>query len=530
MFSVNPIKLLKTCMVICAGMWLLLIANGARAQFGELIAVQSPGNTTYYLDADKGDDENPGTRPGRAWRTLSQVNSTRFAAGDKLLIKAGTSYEGRLWPKGTGRPGVPITIDSYGEGDRPAIHAGGETGEALLLDNTQAWHINNLELTNTGDKPEAFRFGLSISVDDMGSAGDFKLTNLYIHDVNGAVEPGLGEGAGIIWRSRGGNLPTRFEGVLIENCAISDCGRNGIMSLSDFADRTRRLANVDVVIRENEVTSVQGDGIRLTGCNNAIIEYNRIQSAGGADDGEAGGIVLIGCDKSLVQYNEIWQTRGKENAALVSGTNNRENTFQFNYTHDNDGPMAAVRTGELDPNLNEQPGTDAGNHQTELRYNISQNDGATLGLQGPVQGARFHNNTVFTGAEEQTTVLIVVDKPAPPAGLVLANNLFYTLGTMTLDLGAVLDPQSMHNAYFGSITRPDDEQGAVTADPKLAQPGIGESLFKGLEGYQTLPDSPLRSAGVRLDDHGNHDFWSHSVPRGEVVDIGAHQTASDNED
>ena len=36
-----------------------------------------------------------------------------------------------------------------------------------------AWHVKNLELTNTGDKPEVFRYGLSIVVEDTGVAGDF---------------------------------------------------------------------------------------------------------------------------------------------------------------------------------------------------------------------------------------------------------------------------------------------------------------------------------------------------------------------
>ena len=517
--------------VLCAALIVLIASERIFAQFGfgELIAVESPGNTTYYLDAESGDDEHSGTRPGRAWRTLAQVNSTRFAPGDKLLIKAGTVHEGRLWPKGSGRPGNPITIDSYGEGDRPAIHAGGETGEALLLENTQGWHINNLELSNTGEKPEAFRFGLSITVEGMGSAGDFKLTNLYVHDVNGATEPGLGEGAGIIWRSRGAQIQTRYEGLLIENCTIKNCGRNGIMSLNDSANRRRWLPNTDVIVRENEITDVSGDGIRLEGCVNAMVEYNRVQSAGGAADGKAGGIVLIGCDNSLVQYNEIWQTQGKDNAALLSGTNNRENTFQFNYTHDNDGPMAAVRTGNGNRIDAAQLGADAGNLQTAVRYNISQNDGAVLKVDGPCQGTRFHNNTVFTGAEHDSVVLRILDQPAPPTGLILANNLFYTLGTMSLDLSLAGDAQVMHNAYFGSIDGPEDEPEAVRDDPKLAQPGVGTTLREGLNGYQTHEDSPLRDAGIRLGDHGNHDFWGNSVPRGEVIDIGAHQGPSDNE-
>ncbi len=524
--------------VLCLCVSWMLFAVPAWAQFGEVIAFESPGETTYYLDAEAGDDENPGTRPHRAWQSLSRVNSTRFAPGDKILIKAGTVYRGRLWPKGSGRPGNPITIDSFGEGERPAIHAGGETSEALLLENTQGWHISNLELTNTGGEPEAFRFGLSIVVEDMGTAGGFEFRNLFVHDVNGSPGPGLGEGAGISWHNRGANIPTRFEGVLIENCTISDCGRNGIMGLNDFADRTRWLSNVGVVIRENDISSTLGDGIRLTGCANAVVEYNRVRQAGGEKDGRAGGIVLVGCDNSLVQYNEVWETRGSVNAALLCDTNSRGNTFQFNYTHKNAGPMAAVRCNAPERSPGRSPGrlpgsppTEAGNINTVVRYNISQDDeGGGLRLIGPVTEARFYNNTVYSGLGSTTVAVKLIDKAGPPAGTVLANNLFYTLGQASLDLGQASGTAIHHNAYFGEHTRPENEAGAVSADPLLADPGVGRAMRDGLEGYQTLSGSPLRGSGIRLSGHGNHDFWANSVAGGAKIDIGAHQGPSDNTD
>ncbi len=515
-----------------------LSASIARAQFGEVIAFESPGETTYYLDAQTGDDENTGTRPERAWRSLSRVNSTRFAGGDKILIKAGTTYHGRLWPKGSGRPGVPVVIDRYGDGPRPAIHAGGKTSEALLLENTQAWHIRNLELTNTGDESEAFRYGLSIVVEDMGSAGDFKLVDLFIHDVNGTTEPGLGEGAGIIWRNRGAITPTRFDGLLVERCIVRDCGRSGIVGENGFRARDRRLANLNIIVRENEVSAVVGDGIRLVGCDNAMVEYNRVRAAGGLADGLAGGIVLADCDQTLVQYNEVWDTRGADNAALRCGSNSRGNTFQFNYTRENAGPMVAVRCEA--PAADEhksrssrdqhagQPPTDAGNTDTAIRYNISQDDRGAVRLAGPVTDARIHNNTIYTGPDSDTVCIALLDEDGSPMGTVLANNVFYTRGKAMLDLGGSADMQIHHNAYFGDIHRPEAEQEAVTDDPLLADPGTGQAMEDGLEDYQTLPGSPLRGAGIRLKGHGSHDFWANPVPAGTTVDIGAFQAPSDN--
>lgn len=520
------------------------VASPAHAQFGELIAFESSGNTTYYLDADTGDDESFGTRPDRAWKTLTRINSSRFAPGDKIYIKAGTTYHGMLFPKGAGIPGLPITIDSFGKGPRPAIHADGNTTAALLLENTNAWHIKNLELTNTGDEPEAFRYGLCILAEDTGPVGDFKLVNLLVHDVNGLEAPGLGEGAAITFRNRGTNAPTRFDGLLVEGCTIKDSGRHGIYGETGYRDRNRRVANVNIVIRENTIQNVAGDGIHISGCDNAMIEYNTVAAAGRAGSGEAGGVTLQACDNSLVQFNQVSETAGGKSAALRCGPDSRENTFQFNFTRDNGGAMTAVVSNPTDAS---EHGVDAGNSQTAVRYNISQNDAAAFRLIGPVAEAHLYNNTIYTGPDTRSVAVQLSDSPGMPPNVIIANNVFYTQGTAILDLG-MPDPSEdtsqqadatdaadtpspisfMHNAYFGDHQRPDGELNPVTADPMLVEPGTGVSLEDGLECYHTQPDSPLRAAGVRLPSHGRYDFWTHPVPAGAMIDIGAHQAPSDN--
>ncbi|MGE5138223.1 MAG: hypothetical protein ACM3JD_02070, partial [Rudaea sp.] len=69
---------------------------------------------TYYIDSASGRDANPGTSPSRAWRSLSRVNSTTFQPGDRILLRAGSTWTGQLWPKGSGTAGRPIAIDRYG--------------------------------------------------------------------------------------------------------------------------------------------------------------------------------------------------------------------------------------------------------------------------------------------------------------------------------------------------------------------------------------------------------------------------------
>ena len=67
--------------------------------------------TTYYVDADNGNDSNPGTSPAQAWKSLTKVTATTFQPGDQILLKSGCVWNGEwLWPKGSGTEDAPIKI------------------------------------------------------------------------------------------------------------------------------------------------------------------------------------------------------------------------------------------------------------------------------------------------------------------------------------------------------------------------------------------------------------------------------------
>jgi len=64
---------------------------------GSVVCLVLPGNgffseakdsgTTYYVDSRGGDDANPGTNPGAAWKTLEKVNATTFHPGDEIMLR-----------------------------------------------------------------------------------------------------------------------------------------------------------------------------------------------------------------------------------------------------------------------------------------------------------------------------------------------------------------------------------------------------------------------------------------------------------
>ena len=97
--------------------------------------VQSPGNTTYYLDSSAPAD---GLSAEAAFDSLEDVNNVTFAPGDKIMIKAGSEFRGQLYPKGSGSADAPIVIDMYGEGEKPLIDGDGRYSDAPTFRDTVA--------------------------------------------------------------------------------------------------------------------------------------------------------------------------------------------------------------------------------------------------------------------------------------------------------------------------------------------------------------------------------------------------------
>lgn len=73
-----------------------------------------------------------------------------------------------------------------------------------------------------------------------------------------------------------GEKPSIFDGLTIENCIIRRCERNGIIWWG-YVTRDFWHPNRHVVVRNNLIEGVPGDGIVPIGCDSAVIEYNRIK-------------------------------------------------------------------------------------------------------------------------------------------------------------------------------------------------------------------------------------------------------------
>jgi len=78
---------------------------------------------TYYVDQTGGNNANPGTSTGNAWKTVAKVNSSSFFPGDSILFKRGEVWrDAALVVPSSGSAGNPITFGAYGTGANPVIN------------------------------------------------------------------------------------------------------------------------------------------------------------------------------------------------------------------------------------------------------------------------------------------------------------------------------------------------------------------------------------------------------------------------
>lgn len=75
---------------------------------------------TYYVDNDKGNDQNTGSSPESAWKTIGQVNRFHLQPGDSVLFKRGGIWRGNIVCQ-SGADQKPIRYASYGKGNRPVV-------------------------------------------------------------------------------------------------------------------------------------------------------------------------------------------------------------------------------------------------------------------------------------------------------------------------------------------------------------------------------------------------------------------------
>jgi hypothetical protein len=484
---------------------------------------------TFYVDSARGSDGNSGSSASEPWRTLAKVNSTIFHPGDRILFRSGAAWSGQLWPKGSGNPEHPIVVDKYGGDPMPVINGSGLAEDALLLKNQEYWEIRNLEVTNTGTE-RALRRGVDIVAENVGELHHIYLQNLTVHDVNGSFKEKVN--GGIHYRSIGDTKPSRFFDLRIENNRIWHVDRSGIFGWSTHWTRSKWYPSLGVVIRNNVLDDIGGDGIVNVATDGALVEHNVVSNASQRSQDYNVGIWPWSADNTIIQYNEVYGMRGQHDAeGFDSDWNSRSTIIQYNYSHDNEGGFLLICNEG-----SQSPKDSAGNVGTIVRYNISQNDHHRgIKLSGPVKNTLIYNNTIYVGKGENSDVVLHTDWTGWAADTYFYNNIFYVEGTASFGYGVTGSDDGSYvsapgpgkstnnvydyNVYYG--VKPADDPHALVADPLLLDPGHATTGLRSLAGYALRSYSPAIDSGQTLQDNGGKDFLGTKVPQCYGVDRGA---------
>lgn len=182
--------------------------------------------TVYHVDSqtDVAEGERDGSEE-KPFKTLEEVNKITLRPGDGISLKCGSVFQDqKLAPKGKGTEEEPIVINTYGEGDRPVIHAGGfrktENGyegnkEAVLLENMEYVWVTGLEVTNDDDFSQNWRSP------SRGESVDLEYPRrLGIHvTIDSRAED--------TYKTVAGNEDSRvYHGIVIDDCYIHDVDGN----------------------------------------------------------------------------------------------------------------------------------------------------------------------------------------------------------------------------------------------------------------------------------------------------------------
>ncbi len=406
---------------------------------GFITPLKSTYKNTYYIDGKNGSDQNSALTPNKPWKSLKKVNQQTFQPGDRILFKAGSNYNGVLEPKGSGVKGYPIVISSYGVGKKPLINGWGQKLHTLLLHNVEYWQINNLAITNKGNKRQARRTGVTIKAINAGELHNIELNNLEIYNVNGSLVKKEGAGAAILIRNGGDNLPTRFIDLKITNNHIHHSSRNGI-SFHGNSRRDKWFPNLGVHVKGNLIEQVPGDGIVVIASDGAIIEHNILRDfpdtlpMGDA----AAGIWPWSADNTIIQFNEVSGHKAKwDGQGFDSDFNSFGTIIQYNYSHDNYGGFLLVcnKGQSLGQNTNK------GTVDTIIRGNVSINDGIrpypthagifspTFHITGPVENTHIYDNIIIVPKKPEGVDNTLIDMDnwgGPwPINTLFENNQFY---------------------------------------------------------------------------------------------------------
>jgi hypothetical protein len=316
-----------------------------------------------------------------------------------------------------------------------------------------------------------------VELDNYGIAKNITIDNFFVHDVYGILtRDKKGGGNAIFLKSlqdqNADSVSSRFDGVLIQNCFIKDCQRNGITMWGNWI-RKNWNPSLDVVIRRNIIEGVPGDGIVPVACESPLVEYNVMRKCPPTlpPTEACDGIWPWSCDNAVVQYNIVSDHKSQvDGYGFDSDWNSNNSLFQYNLSYNNDGGFLLLCNSGGWP-----ADWSAGNNGTVIRYNISINDGLrnyipkdakekdhfspVIHITGPTSNSRIEKNIfyVYTKPQPQVdkTIVSLTDWGGyPDSTFFRSNYLFLEESNRAIEPTRSSNNFYENNVYVGDLKTP----------------------------------------------------------------------------
>ncbi len=499
---------------------------------------------TFYIDSENGDDAADGLSEKTAWKTVSQLaNRPAFQPGDQILLKRGSVFQAQqLAFSGMGTKEKPIVVGAYGKGTNyPRLEGQGKIENVVSLNNQQYITVKDLEITNlhpdfdhrfelrSSNNRKVLLRAVNVSIQDFGVASGIHIENCYIHDINGSISAKWNGGVFFDVQAtiEGGQLkgvPSKYDDISITGCTFERVDRSAIKLVSsrwcnqweknDPGVPRNWYPSTNVVVKDNYMEYIGGDGITVRDTDGALIEGNLAKDCRFQDTGYNVAIWPFEAANTVIQYNESYNTHGNEDGQGFDCDHASSNSvMQYNYSHNNEGGFMLIMGGY--------------NHiGATVRYNISQNDRdkAFEFAQGLPLGTMIYNNTLYSDSKLPRGLFLLSNTGKGTGiydGFVFNNVFCYPQGQhhFHTEVQALKDHMKFfNNAYVGGIQAPEQDSKplvlASIGEAGFVNPGKAPEVnpthkplphdHEGLKGYQLTENSPLKDKGVTLQEAMTH--------------------------
>lgn len=366
----------------------------AVTDYPEYADVDLSDYTVYYFDGENGNDENDGLSEENPKKSISAANRTiskvKKGTPTAIYFKAGSVYESVLnVGRFTASEDKPLIIGAYGATSETPypVFKGTPSCIEVTAGNVR---ISGLEITN----PEAIR-GIYAYTISAGAIENVVLSNNYLHDINFDFEAGLPknlQGQGLMpqdieditapatklsvasvcptdkfvyansaiyfdaptLKSQGASW---FENVWVDGNKIERVSRDALFVTSNWIKRPGIDWGVNDYVSDDEgwyphknfnvvnnhVEYTGGDGMVVLGTKGGYMQNNTLYHAQylGRGGYYNAGLWVHSCVDYVIQFNEAAYTHMQNGAGDGQGFDidigNRNITFQYNYSHHNQG-------------------------------------------------------------------------------------------------------------------------------------------------------------------------------------------------